>query len=59
MKRWFMRKDDQARASTPAEALAAGASHLVCGRPVTAAPDPREAALRIVHEMSGLCFKKS
>ncbi len=47
-------KDDQARAATPAEALAAGASHLVCGRPVTAAPDPRAAALRIVAEMAGV-----
>ena len=45
-------KNDQARASTPAEALAAGASHLVCGRPITAAPDPRAAALRIVAEMA-------
>ena len=46
-------KDDQARASTPAEALKAGASHLVCGRPITAAPDPREAALKIAEEMAG------
>jgi len=45
--------DDQARAATPAEALAAGASHLVCGRPVTAAADPRVAALTIAREMSG------
>jgi orotidine-5'-phosphate decarboxylase len=45
-------KNDQARASTPAEALQAGASHLVCGRPITAAPDPRAAALRIVAEMA-------
>jgi len=44
-------KDDQARASEPAQALRAGASHLVCGRPITAAPDPRAAALRIVDEM--------
>ncbi|MGZ3279535.1 MAG: orotidine-5'-phosphate decarboxylase [Caulobacteraceae bacterium] len=46
-------KDDQARASEPAQALRAGASHLVCGRPITAAPDPRAAALRIVEEMRG------
>jgi orotidine-5'-phosphate decarboxylase len=45
--------DDQARAATPAEALQAGASHLVCGRPITAAPDPRAAALRIAEEMAG------
>jgi orotidine-5'-phosphate decarboxylase len=46
-------KDDQARASQPAQALKAGASHLVCGRPITAAPDPRAAALRIIEEMAG------
>ncbi len=44
--------DDQARAATPAEALAAGASHIVCGRPITAAPDPRAAALAIAAEMA-------
>ena len=46
--------DDQARAATPAVALARGASHLVVGRPVTAAPDPRMAAQAIVEEMAGL-----
>ncbi|HXQ47845.1 MAG TPA: orotidine-5'-phosphate decarboxylase [Caulobacteraceae bacterium] len=44
--------DDQARAATPAQELAAGASHVVCGRPITAAADPREAALTIAGEMA-------
>jgi orotidine-5'-phosphate decarboxylase len=48
------RLDDQARAATPADALRAGASHLVCGRPITAAPDPRAAALAIAAEMAGV-----
>jgi orotidine-5'-phosphate decarboxylase len=45
-------RDDQARAATPLDALRAGASHLVCGRPVTAAADPRAAATRIAAEMA-------
>ena len=46
-------KNDQARAATPAEAIKAGASHIVCGRPITAANDPAEAARRIIAEMAG------
>jgi orotidine-5'-phosphate decarboxylase len=47
-------KNDQARAATPADALRAGASHIVCGRPITRANDPVAAALRIVSEMAAV-----
>lgn len=43
---------DQKRVATPAEAIRAGADHLVVGRPVTAAADPRAAALAIQDEIA-------
>jgi orotidine-5'-phosphate decarboxylase len=46
--------DDQARSATPAETLQHGASHIVVGRPITAAADPRAAALAIAEEMAGV-----
>lgn len=44
---------DQTRVETPASAFAAGASHLVVGRPITTAPDPVQAAEAIIAEMEG------
>ena len=43
-------KDDQARTLTPAEAVAAGATYLVIGRPITGAADVRKAAEAISGE---------
>ncbi|MEK6215994.1 MAG: orotidine-5'-phosphate decarboxylase [Boseongicola sp.] len=42
---------DQKRVMTPAEAIAEGADHVVVGRPIHLANDPRAAALKIVEEM--------
>jgi orotidine-5'-phosphate decarboxylase len=45
-------KGDQKRIMTPAAAIAAGADHLVVGRPILAAPDPKAAAEAIVKEIA-------
>jgi orotidine-5'-phosphate decarboxylase len=43
---------DQKRAMTPAAARSAGADHLVVGRPITKAEDPRSAAEAIIAEIA-------
>ena len=43
---------DQKRMATPADALCAGASYLVVGRPITRAPEPARAAEAILREMA-------
>lgn len=43
--------DDQARVVTPAEAIAAGATHIVVGRPITAAADPAGEARAILGQI--------
>ena len=45
---------DQMRIATPASALKSGATHLVIGRPITQAKDPRAAAQAIAADMSGI-----
>lgn len=44
---------DQVRVVTPAEAIAAGASHIVVGRPITEAADPAAEARAILSQISG------
>jgi orotidine-5'-phosphate decarboxylase len=44
---------DQKRIMTPAQAVAASADHIVVGRPITRAADPRAAAEVIVAEIAG------
>ncbi|MCG8028636.1 MAG: orotidine-5'-phosphate decarboxylase [Candidatus Thiodiazotropha taylori] len=45
-------KDDQRRVMTPADAMGAGSSYLVVGRPITAADDPIQALQAINAEVS-------
>jgi orotidine-5'-phosphate decarboxylase len=44
---------DQRRVLTPADAIAAGASHIVVGRPITEAADPAAEAKAILGQISG------
>lgn len=45
---------DQSRVATPAQAIEAGASHIVIGRPVTGADDPVAAFEAVVEELCGV-----
>ncbi len=44
-------KDDQARVLTPSEAIRRGSDFIVVGRPIAGAPDPAEAARKILDEI--------
>lgn len=44
-------RNDQSRVVTPADAIAAGASHIVVGRPITEAADPSAQAKAIIEQM--------
>lgn len=47
-------KGDQKRVMTPAQAISAGADHVVVGRPIWQAPDPRGSAQAILAELPTL-----
>lgn len=46
-------KGDQKRTATPANAIANGVDHIVVGRPIWRASDPKQAANNILTEMAG------
>ena len=50
---------DQARVVTPKDAIAAGATYLVVGRPILDAPDPAKAARQIADEIGEACRQEA
>ncbi len=51
-------KDDQKRVMTAGEAIAAGATHIVIGRPVRLAPDPAAAMDKVLQEIEAVKIQK-
>jgi len=49
---------DQARVVTPSEAIQAGATHIVVGRPITEAEDPASTAKQILQEIEQVTAKE-
>jgi orotidine-5'-phosphate decarboxylase len=49
----FAQQGDQKRVMTPSQAMAAGVSYLVIGRPITQSPDPMAALALIEAELAG------
>jgi orotidine-5'-phosphate decarboxylase len=45
---------DQARVVTPRDAMTAGATHIVVGRPITASADPAHSAAKIIEEIASV-----
>ena len=45
---------DQKRIATPAQAIRDGADHIVIGRPIWQATNPRAAAQAVIHDLAGL-----
>ncbi len=43
---------DQKRVMTPADAISAGSTHLVVGRPITGVSDPKQAAHNVIDEIA-------
>lgn len=50
-------KDDQSRITTPKDAVLNGVSHIVIGRPITKADNPKEAATKVLNEIEEVFVK--